>query len=442
VIARRRAGGADVRLTVRAFRHRNFRLFFFGQSISLIGTWMQQVAMSWLVYRLTGSALMLGWIGFLGQVPAFFLAPVAGVLADRWNKHHILLATQALSMVQAFALAALVFTGTVNVWHIIALATLLGCVNGFDIPARQSYLVQLVESREDLGNAIALNSSMFNGARLVGPAIAGIVIGLVGEAVCFLLNGISYIAVLVALLFIKTPRHLVATSATRVIAPLIEGFNYSFTKGPIRSVLLVVATVSMFGVPYTVLMPIFATEILKGDAATLGFLMSAVGLGATAGALYLAARPTVRGLGRVIVFAATLFSLSVIAFSQSRNMWLSLPLLLLSGFGMMLQMASCNTILQTIVDDDKRGRVMSFYTMAFIGTAPIGSLMAGLMASRIGAPLTTALGGGVCLLGAMIFARNLPVLREQVRPIYDRLGIPEMTAGVGNYSQLTVPPER
>jgi MFS family permease len=409
---------------VRALRHRNFRLFLGGQIVSLAGTWMQSVALSWLVYRLTRSPFLLGLVGFAGQIPSLLLAPFAGVWADHGNRRRIVIGTQALAMVQALLLAALVLSGRVTVGQLVALSVFLGLVNGLDIPTRQAFLVEMVPGREDLANAIALNSSVFNAARLVGPAVAGVMIGLVGEGMVFLLNGLSYIAVIGALLAMKlgppaARRGLDVPMGRR----LAEGFRYAFGFPPIRALILLVGVVSLLGVPFTVLLPVFATEVLGGGANTLGFLMAASGVGALAGALYLAGRRTVRGLGDVILAAVVLFGSSLIGFGSSRMTALSMAALFGAGLGMMVQMASTNTILQTIVDDDKRGRVMSFYSMAFMGMVPFGSLLAGTLASRIGAPRTVMLGGAACLLAAAGFARALPGLRAQVRPIYVRLGI-------------------
>jgi MFS family permease len=416
----------------RALRHRNFRLFVAGQFISVVGTWMQTVALGWLVYRLTRSPFMLGLSGFLGQIPSLFFSPVAGVWADRWNRHRMVIGTQALAMLQALTLAALVLTHRATIEAILGLNLLLGFVSAVDIPARHSFVVEMVEGGEDLPNAIALNSSVFNAARLVGPSIAGILIGLVGEGVVFLLNGLSYLAVIAALLALRVPP---SPHRARESAPLWthldEGFRYVAGFAPIRAVLLLLGLVGLIGVPFTVLMPIFATDVLRGDAHTLGFLVGAVGVGALAGALYLAARTTVLGLGRVIVAAVTLFGAGLVAFAFVRAEWLALPILALTGFGMMVHMASSNTILQTLVDPDKRGRVMSLYAVSLMGTMPLGSLLAGALASRIGAPWTVSLGGVFCLVGAALFARALPALRAQVRPIYSRLGvIPEISEGL------------
>jgi MFS family permease len=408
----------------RALRHRNFRLFLGGQIISLAGTWMQQVALSWLVYRLTRSPLLLGLVGFAGQIPSLLLAPVAGVWADRGNRRRIVIATQALAMVQALLLAALVLRGAVSIPQVMALSVFLGLVNGVDVPTRQAFLVEMVTGRDDLANAIALNSSVFNAARLVGPAVAGFMIGLVGEGVVFLLNGLSYVAVIAALYAMRLgPRPRPVEGPEPLRHRLAEGFRYAFGFPPIRALLMLVAVVSLMGVPFAVLMPVFATDVLRGGPRTLGLLMAASGVGALIGALYLAGRATVRGLGQVILVCVVIFGISLLGFSLSRRLWLSMAALLGAGVGLMVQMGSSNTILQTIVDDDKRGRVMSFYSMAFLGMVPFGSLLSGLLASRIGAPRTVALGGVACLLAAGLFALALPGLRAQVRPIYVRLGI-------------------
>ena len=431
-----------IRQAVRALHHRNFRLFTIGQAISLIGTWMQQVAVGWLVYRLTGSPFLLGLVAFVAQAPTFFLSPIAGDVADRFDKHRVVTITQALMMVQATVLAVLVLTGLVTTWHIVLLMGLLGCLSGFDIPARQSFLLELVGGKDDLPNAIALNSSVFNGARLVGPAIAGFVVSAVGEGICILLNALSYIAVLAALASMRLGPRDSPVATGPVFARIREGFGYAFGLQPIRDILAMVGVVSIVAVPFTVLLPVIATDVLRGGARTLGFLLSATGLGALAGALYLASRQTVRGLGRVIVVAAVLFGIGLIATALSRATWLSMAFLALAGFGMMAQMASSNTVLQTLVDDDKRGRVMSLYSMAYIGLAPVGSLLAGALAGHVGAPITLAAGGALCITAGLIFGVRLPALREVVRPIYARLGIlPEVARGIQAAThQTTTPP--
>lgn len=407
----------------RALRSRNFRLFVVGQGISLIGTWMQHVAMSWLVYRLTGSALLLGVVAFATQIPTFVIAPLAGVLADRWDRRRLLLVTQGLAMVQAAVLAAVVLAGVVQVWQIVVLSLVLGVANAADIPIRQSFVVEMVAEAEDLSNAIALNSSTVNVARLVGPAFAGLLIAVVGEGVCFALNSLSYLAVIAALWAMRlTPRQRPPVQR-RLLQELKEGVQYAFGFGPIRSILLLLAQTSLMGLPYAVLVPIFAKEILHGDAHTFGFLMSAAGCGALVGAFYLASRPSVLGLGRVIVRSEIIFACGLVLFALSKNLLLSLAALGLVGFGGITFVASCNTILQTILDEDKRGRVMSLFTMAFIGMVPIGSLGAGTIAALIGPRETLLLGAGSCLLGIAFFARQLPAMREKVRPIYRRKGI-------------------
>ena len=413
-----------VRHLLRAFRSRNYCLFVAGQGVSLIGTWMQQVAMSWLVYRLTGSVLLLGVIGFTTQIPTFFISPVAGVLADRWDRRRLLLATQSLAMLQAAFLASVVLTGAVQVWQIISLSLLLGIANAFDIPIRQAFLVEMVEHREDLGNAIALNSSLVNIARLIGPSIAGVLVATVGEGVCFVLNSISYLAVITApagMRLVANPRHL--HQRRHLLHELREGFQYAFGFAPIRNILILIAQVSLMGMPYAVLMPVFAKEILHGDAQTFGFLMSAAGTGALTGTLFLASRKSVLGLGRVIVAGGIIFAGGIAAFALSRYFPLSLAALALTGFGAITLIASCNTILQTILDENKRGRVMSLFAMAFIGMAPIGSLGAGTAAGIIRPQATLLIGAGSCLLGTLLFARQLPEIRKQVRPIYIRMGI-------------------
>jgi MFS family permease len=427
------------RILLGALKHRNFRLFFFGQSISLIGTWMQQVAMFWLVYRLSGSAFLLGLVGFCSQIPSFFLAPVAGVFTDRWNLRRTILATQSLAMCQAMILAVLSLTGTVAVWHVLALSVCLGLTTAFDIPARQTFLIQMVEGRENLTNAIGLNSSMFNGARLVGPAIAGFLMDAVGEGICFLLNGLSYVAVLAALLAMRLPAQAAAEPRRRVHHELIEGFRYAFGFLPIREILMLLALVNMAAMPLMVLLPIFATDALHGRADTMGLLTAATGLGALLGALTLASRKSVLGLGRQIAWASAMFGLSLIAFSFSHVRWLSMLLLVSGGFALMMETAASNTILQTIVDDDKRGRVMSFYAMAFLGAAPLGSLLAGSLAGRLGVAHVVQLAGGMCIVGALIFAARLPTLRKLIRPIYQRIGIlPDVTSGIPCEAEVTV----
>jgi MFS family permease len=405
----------------RSFQYRNYRLFFSGQSISLIGTWIQRIATPWLVYHLTGSALLLGVIGFAGQIPTFLIAPFAGVMTDRWNRYHILIGTQIAAMIQALILALLYFTGKIEIWQIVLLNVFLGCVNAFDVPARQSFVIEMVEKKEDLGNAIALNSSMVNGARLLGPSIAGVLIALTGEGICFLLNGLSYLFVIASLLLMKVKPRKIKRKDTNVLKELKDGFSYAFGFAPIKYIIFLLSIVSLMGMQYAVLMPVFAKEILHGGSHTFGFLMGATGMGALTGALYLASRKNAKGLIKVIPLAAGIFGLGLITFSFSRIFLLSLALLVITGLGMMLQMASSNTILQTIVDDDKRGRVMSFYTMAFMGTAPFGSLLAGGLAKIIGVSHTILIGGISCIIGALLFAYKLPELNKMVHSAYVKL---------------------
>jgi MFS family permease len=383
-----------------------------GQSISLIGTWMQNMAMGWLVYRITSSVFMLGVVGFTSQIPAFVLSPLAGVYADRWDRRRILVVTQALAMIQAFLLAFLVLTGAVAVWHVIVLSMFLGLTFAFDGPVRHSFVVEMIETRDDLGNAIALNSLMFNAARLIGPSIAGILVAAIGEGACFLLNGFSYIAVIVSLSAMRIMSKEKARANGDVLEGFKEGFTYVFGSAPIRSIVLLLGLVSLLGMSYAVLMPVVARDILHGSAHTLGFLMGAAGMGALSGALYLASRRSVRGLGNVIVATTAVYGIGLVAFSFSHTLWLSLALLVMIGFGAMVHMGSSNIVLQTIVDDDKRGRVMSFYMMAFLGMAPIGSLLIGGLASRIGSPNTFVISGLACIAGSLMFSRRLALLKE------------------------------
>jgi MFS family permease len=413
----------QLRAIARALRHRNFRLYFIGQTVSLVGTWMQRIAVGWLVYRLTDSAFLLGVVGFAGQIPIFILAPFAGVLADRWNRHRLLILTQAMAMIQAFVLSCLVISGTVMIWQIIVLSLVLGVVTAFDIPVRQSFVIEMIEEKADLGNAIALNSSMVNAARLLGPSVAGLLIATVGEGVCFLINGFSYMAVIASLIMMRLAREDVRAQTSRAWHDLMEGLRYVYGFEPIRAIILLLALVSLVGMPYMVLMPVFAKSVLHGGPSALGFLMAASGVGALAGALYLASRQGVLGLGKMIPIAAGVFGVGLLGFSMSRNFFFSLALVTLVGFGQMVQLATSNTLLQTMVDDRQRGRVMGFYTGAFVGMAPVGSLLSGSLAGVIGAPWTLFIGGIACLVGAVIFARKLPQLREKARPVYVSKGI-------------------
>jgi MFS family permease len=408
---------------LRALRHRNFQLFFCGQSISVIGTWMTKLATSWLVYRLTGSTLLLGIVAFAGQIPSFVLAPVAGVWVDRWERRRTLLVTQVLAAVQSLILAALTLSGRITVAEIIGLSVFQGLINAFDMPARQSFLVPMVDGRTDLSNAIALNSTIVNGARLIGPALAGITIAAVGEGYCFLIDGVSYFAVIASLAAMRIEPLPFTLSSATMVEQLKEGWTYVSRFAPIRDVLLLVAIVSFMGMPYSVLMPVFATQILHGGPHTLGFLMGAAGVGSIISALSLAARRSVRGLYRLLPAVAAACGFALVGFSFSRIYVLSLALMAVVGFGMMQVTAASNTVLQTIVEDDKRARVMSYFMMAFMGSGPFGSLLAGALAPVIGAPGTVVLSGVGCIAGAVWFWFQLPKLRPLIRPIYQQLGI-------------------
>jgi MFS family permease len=416
--------GASARRATRSLRARDFRLYFTGQGISLVGTWMQRVAMAWLVYDLTGSALMLGVVGFAGRIPTLLLSPVAGVVADRVDRRRILYLTQSLSMAQAVALAVLVLSGAVAVWHVVALAVFLGVLDSFDIPARQSFFIHLIDDPQDVGNAIALNSSVFNLARLVGPSVAGILIAAVGEGWVFALNGLTYFSMLAALLLMRVPPTELGHRGGGVLRNLGEGFGFAWRFPAVRAVLLLITTSSFFAVPFAVLMPVFASDVLGGGPGTLGLLMTAQGVGALAGALYLAARETTRGLGPLIAAAATVFGAGLVLFGASSTIWLSLPVLVVAGFGLMVQSAATNTFLQSIVDDTMRGRIMSLYTTAFVGVIPLGSLYAGWLAERIGARLTVSLGGMIALSAAVVFRRMLPRLRRDVADRRARGAVP------------------
>jgi MFS family permease len=407
--------------TLRALRHRNFQLFFGGQLISLIGTWMQTVAQSWLVYRLTGSALLLGAVGFSSQIPVFLTAPIGGITADRVNRKRLVIATQTASMILAGILAWLTRTGRVQVWHIFVLGALLGVVNAFDIPGRQSFLVDMV-GKEDLMNAIALNSSMFNGARIIGPAVAGILVARIGEGWCFAANAVSYIAVIIGLMLMRVhcpPR----TSGHSPIEDIIEGFQWVSQTRIIRALLLLLGLISLVGMPYTVLMPVFADKILHGGARGLGILMGATGVGAMFGALTLATKTGVKGLGRWVAMSCAAFGVTLFLFSFSKWFWVSVVLLLPAGYSMMLQMACSNTLIQSMVPDQLRGRVMAVYSMMFMGMAPIGALFGGALAHRFGAPITVATGGIACVMGAIWFGRALPELRIEARRLIVAQGL-------------------
>lgn len=421
-----------VAFMLRALSYPNYRLFFGGQIVSLIGSWISMTATSWLVYRLTGSAMALGVVGFAGQIPGFIMGPFAGAYLDRWDRHRVLVVTQTISMLQSFALAVLTFTGHITVPAIIALNAVQGMVNAFDMPARQAFLTTMITDREDLANAIALNSSMFNAARLIGPSVAGLMIATAGESWCFFVDGVSYMAVIIALVAMKDLKRMDRHEAhAGIVEHLLEGWRYVFGFRPIRSLILQLAWLCLVAMPFSVLMPVFADEILGGGPYTLGFLMGASGLGALSGALWLTTRKSVVGLGRVILTNTVVFGGGLIGFALSRWLPVSILFMTITGFGMMVLMASTNTVIQTIVEEEKRGRVLSFYTMAFLGTAPFGSLLAGWLSTRIGAPHTVVLSGVLCISTAGWFWRELPAIRALVRPIYRRMGIlPEVAQGL------------
>jgi MFS family permease len=459
--------------TFRALNHFNYRLFFAGQGISLIGTWMTRVATSWLVYEITGQDWILGIVSFAGQIPILIIAPLAGAWVEAANRYRVLIATQAFSMVQSFALAWLALAHLIDVWQIIALAVFQGVINAVDTPARQAFLVELVDDRRDLSNAIALNSSMFNGARLIGPSIAGLLYAEVGAGYCFLIDGISYLAVIAALLAMRVKPHVAIVRQHNIWHDLVEGYFYVYRQTALRAIFLLLGLVSIVGVPYMTLMPVFANALAKGDlveapsvpgtrsvpfadssansrgasppkselskdgARIYGFLLAATGSGALFGALFLASRSTVVGLGRVIAFNATMFALSVIVFAFSRLLWLSLATSITAGFGMMAHMAASNTIVQTVVDDDKRSRVMGFYTMTVLGLTPVGSLLSSGLVVLIGSPYTVAIGGVLSLVGTLYFIWWLPVLRKAARPMLEKAGVlPPISEGLQSATQV------
>jgi len=407
----------------RALRHRNFQLFFFGQSISVIGNWMTRLATSWLVYRLTHSVLLLGVVSFAGQILSFLLGPFAGVWVERLNRRKLLVTTQAFAAVQSFALAALTLARVITLPEIVALTAMQGIINAFDMPGRQSFLVQMVEDRDDLSNAIAINSSMANGARLIGPAIAGLVIGAWGEGWCFLLDGLSYFAVIASLLMMRIKPLNIRLHASSMIEQMREGWDYVRTFRPIRTILLLFGLISLMGYSYAVLLPVFAAQVLHGNATTLGWLTGASGVGALISALSLAVRKTVVGLTRMVQIASATLGGALILFGLSHTLWLSLLLMVFVGFGLMQTAAASNTIIQALVPEDKRARAMSYYTMAFFGGAPFGSLLAGTLAHRIGAPHTVFVTGTCCLAGSLWFTLELPKIRAVMRPIYRQMGL-------------------
>jgi MFS family permease len=419
-------------VTLRALQYRNFQIFASGQLVSLIGTWMQNVAEAWLVYRLTGSSVLLGAVGFCSQIPVFLISPIGGIVADRYSRHRVVIATQTASMLLAFTLSILTLTHMVRIWHVFTLAALLGVVNAFDIPARQSFIVDMV-SRSDLMNAIALNSSMFNASRVVGPAIAGILVASIGEGWCFFANAVSYIAVITGLLLMRVPPHIPAPRTGSPAANIAEGFRFVMQNPPVHVLMMLLGIVSLTGMPYAVLMPIFADRILHGGATALGSLMGASGIGALCGALLLASRRDLKGLGLWVAVAAAGFGLGLVAFSFSRVFWLSAVILVPVGFSMMIEMGSSNTLIQSMVPDNLRGRVMSVYSMMFMGMAPIGSLLAGAAAGHIGAPWTVAIGGIVCAIAAGLFAIKLPGIRVHAR----RLIVAQQMAGGDPPQEMT-----
>jgi MFS family permease len=428
-----------INIMFRSLRYRNYRLFFSGQGISLIGTWVQRITMPWLVYHMTGSTLLLGVVSFAGQIPTFLLSPISGVLTDRWNRYRVLVFTQVLSMVQAFILAFLSLTGLIQVWHIVVLGIALGCINAFDVPARQSFVINMVEKKNDIGNAIALNSVMFNSARLIGPSVAGILLAATSEGICFLINAVSYLFVIASLLMMKVTLIRPEKKDKQIIRDLKEGISYSFGFSPIKHLLIQLGIVSITGMSYSVLMPVFSTEVLHGDSHTYGFLMGATGFGALIGAAFLASRETVIRLGRIIPAAAIIFGAGLVFLSFSRSFLFSMTLMVFIGIGMMMQTAASNTVLQTITEDDKRGRVMSFYSMAVMGTVPFGSLLAGWLAKFIGTPWTIFAGGLTTIIGALVFLRKLPELRRLVHPVYVKLGvIPEVASGMQKASESAI----
>jgi len=414
---------STLRFIGRAFSSRNYRLYFCGQCVSLIGTWMQHVAMSWLVYRLTGSGSLLGLVIAAGQISIFVLTPFTGVFIDRVNRRNLLITTQVLCAVQAALLAFLTLSGYIQVWHLVLLSLFLGTINAFDMPARHSFVIEMVDKKRDLGNAIALNSAMFNTARLVGPSIAGLLVGALGEGICFLLNAISFLAIIFTLVAMKIPKRKTEVEHLPVFQGLKEGYQYALGFRPILYILVLMALIGLMGMPYMVIMPVFARDILHGGPQTFGFLMGASGIGALMGSLYLASRKSVLGLAKLNALAVFIFGTGIIVFSFSRSLAFSLCILLFTGVGMIMHMASSNTLLQTVVDEDKRGRIMSYMSLCTMGMAPFGSLLAGSLSDVIGAPNTLIINGIACIAGALFFYSRLPIIRKAIRPIYVKMGI-------------------
>lgn len=429
---------SSMKLILRALKYRNYRLFFAGQGISLIGTWMQMAALGWLVYRLTGSEFYLGLVSFCGQIPIFLGSLIGGALADRWPRRKIIITTQFFAMIQAFLLAFIVAFDLVTINRIIMLSIFLGVVNAFDMPTRQAFVTEMLDDKNDLPNAIALNSLIFNIARQIGPMIAGFLIGQIGEASCFFINAISFVAVIASLIAMKLPQNIKITDNGAMFSGIKDGISYSFGFLPIKYILFYTAAMSIVAMPYSILMPVFAKSILHGGPQTYGFLLWSTGIGAFIGAIFLARRKTVHGLDLVVVMAAGIFSAGVIGFSFSRTIWLSLLFIALPGFGIMVQMASINTILQTIVDDNMRGRVLSLHIIGFIGIAPFGSLLAGISAHHIGTPYTMLFSGILSIAVMVVFAKRLPSIRKLVHPIYARKGIiPEIATGLAAAAQVS-----
>jgi MFS family permease len=440
IIKSKKSSPGTLTTALRAFRHRNYRLFFFGQGVSLIGTWMQSVATSWLVYRLTESPMALGLVAFAGQAPAFFVSPLAGVMNDRWDRRRILVIVQFIAMAQAFTLAYISFTGLAGLWNLLALSLVLGLINAFEMPTRQALVIELIDDKADIGNAIALNSTLFNGTRLIGPALAGIIVAYFGESICFVVNGVTYISAIFAFSAMRIEFTRSASATRNVLAELREGIRYAVGFPPIRDILILISLISLVGMSFPVILPEITAKVLGGGSGVFGALVASSGLGATVGTVYLALRKNVLGLSRVIRNCMFVFAAGLIGFSFSPWQYLSMALIAVVGFGMIVNIAASNIILQTIVDEDKRGRVMSFYIMAFMGTAPLGSLLAGSLSSALGAPAAVLIGGLICLVGAIVFSFRVPFLRGHIRPVYRRMGIiPEVAAGIEAAAEMRKP---
>jgi MFS family permease len=406
----------------RAFAYRNYRLYFYGQAFSVIGTWMQRIAMSWLVYRMTNSELLLGIVGFASNISDLLIAPFVGVIADRYDRRKIVIVTQSLAAVQALVLAILVLTNSIQVWQLIVLSFILGTIFAVDRPARQAFIKDIVENKEDLGNAIALNAILFNSARLIGPTIAGILVAVAGEGICFLINSVSYISVLIALVLIRIKQSVTPKKKPSMMKDFIEGARYSFGFKPIRTMLIIMAVVSFTSLPYLLLMPVFARDVLHGDSRTLGFLMGSVGVGAVIGGIIFALRKNVRGIGTHIA-RAIIMSIGLILFSQSTNLYLSMLFLAIVGFGQINTLAASNTAFQSMSEDEKRGRVLAFYYTAILGIAPFRDILSGYSAEKISAPTTVLIGAVISIFAAFVFFKQIPELRKIVRPIFISQGV-------------------